>query len=362
MKELLKDPIIKQAFLLLADKDKPNWKQFLKERYNGGKKLVKNTNPKTQYKYKQVSMNTLYKTDIGFKNKVNKEYQAWMQDPDQKDLFQEDIKDTKVEPVPEKGKKFPSYLKKYNTSAKKFFASLTEEELEPYMSIKEEIKNTTDPFELNKLLADKVKHIYPLFEKYMEKDINLKDHTRYLIRSWQSGSGDRRASWEIHGFVSSLGYRGSTYVSEADEEKAETEKWGQYVSYKTNHSLGNAYAFQQYVFKDFGLTHLPLYRGVSAGQKESFENKKPKFYVDDKILVESRAAASTTNTEEKTEEFGDLKLLYNVPVGHILLSPFMSQDLSLYSKSAFSEDEYVVMGLSDLEATVMLNDYTYERE
>lgn len=63
---------------LLAEGPPEHWNDFLKARYQGGKKKVTNTNPKTKDRYKQVTMQTLFNSDEAFKKKVMEEYETWV--------------------------------------------------------------------------------------------------------------------------------------------------------------------------------------------------------------------------------------------------------------------------------------------
>ena len=54
----------------------PRWDEFLKAKYNGGKKKVSNPNSKTRTRFPQVSASTAMK-DKGFFKKVMEEYKKW---------------------------------------------------------------------------------------------------------------------------------------------------------------------------------------------------------------------------------------------------------------------------------------------
>jgi hypothetical protein len=54
----------------------PGWDAFLKEKYDGGKKKVKNPNPKTKDAHPEVSASTALK-DKGFRKSVMQEYSKW---------------------------------------------------------------------------------------------------------------------------------------------------------------------------------------------------------------------------------------------------------------------------------------------
>ncbi len=50
---------------------------FLKEKYDSGKALVTNTYSKTKDEFKEVSVSTLLNNDENFRNKLQKEFEAW---------------------------------------------------------------------------------------------------------------------------------------------------------------------------------------------------------------------------------------------------------------------------------------------
>lgn len=81
----------------------PLWDEFLDEKYNGGSKRVKNTNPKTQADYPEVRVTTLMKTDKAFMQKVMEEYRRWL--GEKHDLGDSDAGPKKAKPV--FGVKFP---------------------------------------------------------------------------------------------------------------------------------------------------------------------------------------------------------------------------------------------------------------
>jgi hypothetical protein len=53
------------------------WYQFLEERYEGGRKMVENTNPKSKDTHPQVQMATRMKHDLGYRKKVYQEFLDW---------------------------------------------------------------------------------------------------------------------------------------------------------------------------------------------------------------------------------------------------------------------------------------------
>jgi len=57
--------------------EESTWDDFLKERYDGGKKKVPNTNKDTRDTYPEVTVNHLLKTDKDFSERLRREYKSW---------------------------------------------------------------------------------------------------------------------------------------------------------------------------------------------------------------------------------------------------------------------------------------------
>lgn len=55
----------------------PLWQQFLDEMYEGGKKMVRNTNRDTRDRYPQVEATTLLKTDKKFRKLLRGQFARW---------------------------------------------------------------------------------------------------------------------------------------------------------------------------------------------------------------------------------------------------------------------------------------------
>jgi hypothetical protein len=269
MRDLIKDSFLRQAFLcLIAESGQPRWKEFLKEKYDGGKKLVPNTDNKTKIKYPQVSMNTLYKKDPNFKNKVNKEYKQWLgSDTQQQDLFSKDVdKETEVSLVEVGGRKVPKHQKKFEKKAQSFFNKLNPQGKEWISKFKSGYESAQDKHEF---LAKAAVEMPDFFDQFLKSD---KDASRFkfgrhfneLVDSWQDGAGLKK-SWDIHGFANKLDFNGNIYYGDDDDDMyddARKEKWGQNVYFYEYNALSYAYAFQQELFKQMGIKSFEVYRGV----------------------------------------------------------------------------------------------------
>jgi hypothetical protein len=94
-----------KASKIAVDEDKMDefWDQF----YEGGKKKVTNTNPKTKEKYPEVSAHTLFQNDVNFRRNIMKEFKEWSskQKEDNKDT-----KDTKKDPSDYRNIKVPKHV------------------------------------------------------------------------------------------------------------------------------------------------------------------------------------------------------------------------------------------------------------
>jgi hypothetical protein len=78
------------------------WKQFLDEKYDGGKKQVPNPNPNTKESHPKVSVSTIMSSPDSsgkaMKDKIRKEFQAWSEKhPAVKDKKKTLLKDVSAE-------------------------------------------------------------------------------------------------------------------------------------------------------------------------------------------------------------------------------------------------------------------------
>lgn len=55
----------------------PLWEEFLREMYEGGKMLVRNTNRDTKDRYPKVEATTLLKTDKKFRKLLRGQFERW---------------------------------------------------------------------------------------------------------------------------------------------------------------------------------------------------------------------------------------------------------------------------------------------
>jgi hypothetical protein len=152
------------------------------------------------------------------------------------------------------------------------------------------------------------------------------------------GSSTMIGSYKIHNYLKSKGVKGThpngiypTEVSESLKKAFEQD-----------------YAYQQAVFKHWGITHITLYRGVSDPKLET----EPPMH-GDKVQIKTREASSWSANPEVATRFGTRMVKCRVPVEQIFASPIVYP--SLDGGSSLSESEYVVMGSEDLDCEVFLN-------
>lgn len=65
------------AAWLVARRDEGLWQQFLDDLYEGGKKMVRNTNRDTRDRYPQVEATTLVRTDPKFRKLLRGQFGRW---------------------------------------------------------------------------------------------------------------------------------------------------------------------------------------------------------------------------------------------------------------------------------------------
>lgn len=65
------------ALWLVARRDADLWQRFLDAVYEGGKKLVRNTNRDTRDRYPKVEVTTLLRTDPAFRKLLRGQFNRW---------------------------------------------------------------------------------------------------------------------------------------------------------------------------------------------------------------------------------------------------------------------------------------------
>ena len=160
------------------------WEEFLKEKYEGGKKKVPNTNPDTKDKFPQVSMSTLFKNDFQFKSKVMNEYKAWLKDSKQTDLFYDSKPKIQDKPI-----------SKNEAKKQPFHNASLEQNISYYLK---KFKKKFDSINIPKDLIEKGglalnKHMegLSLGDEFLEEVLDEESFNQYTIffQNWQGTSG-----------------------------------------------------------------------------------------------------------------------------------------------------------------------------
>jgi hypothetical protein len=336
-----------------------DWKTFLSEKYEGGKKKVRNPNHDTAKKYPEISLNTALK-DESFRHHIEAEYEQWKgSDTEDKKqvskyknvLVSEDeinrvydkyehhfdslIRDIKTMP---EAKKIMKEMKKH---LGEFFDSESNEETsrgdESYYRVRREVFRETAT-----LLSDKTNQMLipyaHLFSKpYKQYGPMSGDFFRRAFE-WKRSSGSS-TSLELHKYLESVGVEGSyTYP-----DTILTPSLGE-LSTEAKKQITDAYAYQQAVFKHLKITHVTLYRGLTDDQLNTEPPNK-----GDKVQVKTRHASSWTSAPTVGIRFGNRIVKCVVPVENILMSPMTYEH---FGNTATGEHEYVVMGAEGLDCEV----------
>jgi hypothetical protein len=152
----------------------------------------------------------------------------------------------------------------------------------------------------------------------------------------------------MHNFADRLGFVGDHYFGES-AAKAKEENWGVELDPEMGKIFSLAYSYQQTLFKKLGIKNLTLYRGVQTSKDYDLKTK---------VTIDSRPCASTSNNRDMAVRFGNHLIKYKVPAKNVFISPFLAHYLSgstslQDSGESSDEDEYVVMGVTDLIGKVV---------
>ena len=366
---ILKDLFIKKAIKIyqaselsilkgadFLDKTK-SFYAFLAEKYEGGKKLVPNTNPDTKEQHPQVTVNTLLENDGNYYVKLRKEYEGWLADKNKPEGSGGNDPGT----LHENFKKLKNNIKE-DKDLQEYISSRIQDALsekdnsESSLSIKKFFSEWEAKYKGDKsteeekglFLKEEAGSIATLCSYYIIDKIGAgkaRDFDYFgLKRGWMQSSNNK-AAWQFHNFARGLGYEGSHYL-ESKQKDAEKDKWLSSFDGDLVEALSISYKAQQAIFKKLGLDHVIVYRGVEVSDP---------LVVGSKTKMESRPCASTSNSKSIAEGFGNTTLKFKVPVERVLLSPSVFRGFSGSSKDfgGNGEDEYMVMGLSDLVGEVV---------
>jgi hypothetical protein len=346
------------ARLKYADKD---WKQFLDQKYDGGKKKVKNPHHATSKRYPEVTVNHAMK-DEHFRKHIQEEYAQWKgsETEVEKTVFNHKVLFSSNERVDQALEKYEEHFSQMMEDvttglveeATSIISNITDrlthemrrakKGLEmnnpiPYYQVKGAVSNemiNTFNKGVNQWLIP-----YACFFGKLYSTIEPNESTEvfsYLAAEWR-GSSTSPSSMRVHRYLTSLNVSGS-YADGDDRELSGGE-----IKPKEREALHKAYTYQQAVFKHLGIKEVTLYRGVEDDQLNTEPPNK-----GDKVHVKTRPASSWTSNPLVGTEFGNRIVKCQVPVEQILMSP-MTYDQFGGSPSEF---EYVVMGAEGMECEI----------
>ena len=373
------------------------WQQFLDEKYEGGKALVNNPDP--DGRKKRVSVNYALKTE-SFRHRLSEEYHKWYGEnkekaknrgrpkkvnPDSKPVSVPTVEEPKVVEVPKYGphkallgkftvegmlERFREHIEKMDLN----IPTMAENEAMNNAMVKslDKLKGFDGNVEYYQARVDESPDSYN-YEKYKRslrnamvckqrmdavkelmtsdgfKQIEMAGLSNYYNPDVTSssatgvygdwiGSSTMTGSYKIHNYLRAKGVKGTH----------ETERYPAVVSEGLERDFQRDYAYQQAVFKHWGITHITLYRGIKDPQLET----EPPMH-GDKVKVKTREASSWTANPEVGTRFGTRMVKCRVPVEQIFASPIVYPYFD--GGTSMSESEYVVMGAEDLDCEVFLN-------
>lgn len=346
-----------------------DWQRFLEEKYEGGRKKIRNPNSDTKDVYPEVSFNTAMK-DEHFRKHVEEDYKQWKGSDTENHNFS-------VAP-PLKSKVKEQLVSDEISVAKSSVVSVYETYLnDPDYMVRDIINLCEIISSQNKTQDDaggfsesnyySQKYInYDLCAKYLK---GLSEKERFCIDGiynisskfidsiypdekiphtniWQDWMYDSASysSLKICKWLKSMGVSGSLTDSDANRLQLSES-----IDEDTCEILKKAYTYHQSVFKHLGITHVTLYRGVSDDQ---LENEPPLH--GDKVKVGTRPMSSWSPNPQIGLGFGTRIIQCKVPVERIIASAMTVEKMGHATDSEF---EYVVLGAEDFECEVFGKPY-----
>jgi hypothetical protein len=317
------------------------WKEFLKEKYESGKKKVTNTNPDTKDQFPQVTMLTLFNNDSQFKAKVMKEYESWLKDSKQTDLFYDSKPKTQDKPKQQVDFKLPFH----NEALENRIQTLQKEYKQAFDSFKvtqEDINK--GGLHLNSVLQ---KSLCRGLDKLLGKSKQY-DHYIDFRDQWLDSSQE---SWSLKysKYFKDMGVTG--YDAPGDYDPTFLN-----LNEDRKNAILDIYAFQQAFFRSKGIKSITLYRGVQGKSNPEFANAD----WGTKTKIQTRTISSFSGSPLKAFNFTNFKLKkpclvkFEVPVERIFLSATIEDDFRITPanpNNPYKEEEYIVLGASDLEGT-----------
>lgn len=354
----------------------PKWEEFLKAKYEGGKKKVPNPNPKTKQKYPTVSISTALR-DKDVMKKVMEEYHKWVKGTDdEKTKGKKTKKPERVKPKgttksPIKDPKVRKKIEQYSKEMKKTVKNAIREfkkEKPAGVSLKDLEPSTGDscgwddcnkwslktyralPKEQQKLFT--AGHLIGAhFEDYLKEthpDV-YKTHRNYM-NWWREGTDNDYAA-KMQGLLSNLGVTG--FPAPKDEDDARYNLYFQEGGQdkKTKEWFTVQYAYIQTVFEQLGIKELTLFRGVRDDKVTSVPPKD-----GDPVEIKCREASSFSGNPYVAGTFGR-PIEFKVPVEQVFASSLTRPEIgsTRAGEGSWGEDEYVLLGASNLTGVTRLS-------
>ena len=346
------------ARLRYADKD---WQRFLDQKYEGGKKKVRNPNQATSKRYPEVTVNHAMK-DEHFRKHIQDEYEQWKGSDTQteKPVFDHKSLISSNETVDQTLERYKDHFSQmiegvstglvegisselrrvYSSELRRAKHDLAGEAPLRYYQVRGSVsQEMIDTFDkgVNQWI---IPHAY--FFGNIYSDIEPEESTEVFLgmaADWMQSSS-APSSMRLHKYLTSLKVAGSY----TDDDIVLFDSMGGEITSQEKEQVHKAYTYQQAVFKHLGIKEITLYRGVEDKQlKKEPPNK------GDKVQVKTRPASSWTSNPLVGTNFGSRIIKCVVPVEQILMSP-MNYDQ--FGEGSGSEFEYVVMGAEGMECEI----------
>lgn len=338
------------ARLRYAAKD---WQTFLDQKYEGGKKKVRNPNPDTRDIYPEVSLTTAM-SDDNFATHIEGEYKQWKGSQPKPKTKPKNIGKSLIGSL-----NIDAMISEHKDDIDKAYAQSLKDNssmdildivyTHHSMTVNKDliVKTMSDLSDKDKFLLNGVQDLGKVFESRMaSKPGNTSEKYFDLHDAWKEDSSEPEECKQIHAWLSKLHVRGS-FESDYENTVVSNTKIGK--DFKS--ILSEGYAYQQAVFKHLGITHVTLYRGVRDDQLATVPPSH-----GDKVQIESRPASSWSASPKTAQSFGPRMIKSKVPVERILMSPISYSQFG----GANSESEYVVIGAEDLEGEVFGEEVNHE--
>lgn len=362
------------AYLLKRSEDESaSWQTFLDQRYEGGSKMVTNPVSTNRYQYPQVTVNTALK-DGGYKKRLETQYKQWKMKSQRSDnsLHEDVSKALHIDtPLPEDlaSKTLSAYENtpdafvvgdlitdvQFRVTRKKNLLNrhladaspddpevmFINGEIDTAMMVADDLKKLSLK---ERFLIDGLRNLSGDCSSYLNSDEYLSGYNNGFWSAWSRSSNDQDCL-KVCDWLQSLNVVGST--TEEDEETLRgVDQYEGSINIKDplKKAIAKSYTFHQKVFKQLGVTHVTMYRGVVD---ESLESEPP--IHGDKVKLKTRAMSSWSTTPTVCFGFGTRMIKSQVPIENIIAS---AMNYSSFGDNENSEFECVVMGAEDLECEV----------